>query len=114
MRDDVPGDAPSRNRGIAEAQGAWVAFFDDDQLAAPDWLLQLHRAAVATGAAIVGGAVRLDLPAEVLRRFGPYVRRNWFRETDNSAAAGPLAGKQLPGCGNALVAPARFPDRGGL
>ena len=40
---DVPGDAPPRNRGIAEARGTWIAFFDDDQLAAPDWLLQLLR-----------------------------------------------------------------------
>ncbi len=44
----TPGDAPSRNRGLAEARGKWIAFFDDDELAAPDWLYQLHLAAVTS------------------------------------------------------------------
>ena len=31
-----PGVVYARNRGVAEAQGEWIAFFDDDQLADPD------------------------------------------------------------------------------
>ena len=45
---EIPGPAPARNCGVAEAQGDWLAFFDDDELATPDWLLQLHRAALTT------------------------------------------------------------------
>ena len=100
----LPGDAPSRNRGIAEAKGNWLAFFDDDQLAAVDWLRQLYAAARETGGGIVGGAVRLDIPAETLRRFGPYVRATSFRESDDCPAIRRFTGKRLPGCANVLVA----------
>jgi succinoglycan biosynthesis protein ExoM len=102
--DATPGDASSRNRAIAESQGQWLAFFDDDQLAHPDWLLQLYRAARETGAPVIGGAVRLDLPQDVLDRVAPYVRRTSFRETLPSATIRRFTGKQLPGCGNALLA----------
>src|SRR6185503_15634020 len=55
---DEPGPAPARNRGLAHASGLWLAFFDDDELAEPDWLKQLYRAALQTGASIIGGAMR--------------------------------------------------------
>jgi succinoglycan biosynthesis protein ExoM len=44
-----------RNRGFAEAQGAMVAFIDDDETAAPDWLdelvttLRRNRADIVVG-----------------------------------------------------------------
>jgi glycosyltransferase involved in cell wall biosynthesis len=101
---DVPGDGPSRNCGVAACRGDWLAFFDDDQLAAPDWLRQLYQAAVETGAPVIGGAVVVHLSEEVLDRFGPYVRRTTFRETDPRVPAHPFVGKQLPGCANVLVA----------
>ena len=101
---DIQGDGPSRNRAVAETDGDWLAFFDDDQLAAPDWLRKLLHAALETGAPVIGGAVHLHLPQDVLDRLGPFVRRTSFRETDHSRLAHRFKGKQLPGCANALVA----------
>ena len=42
-RQELPGDAPTRNLGVARSTGPWLAFFDDDQLAEPMWP-QLRRA----------------------------------------------------------------------
>jgi succinoglycan biosynthesis protein ExoM len=44
-----------RNRGFAEASGAWMAFIDDDEVADPDWTDALIGALTATGADIVVG-----------------------------------------------------------
>ncbi|CAN5151793.1 glycosyltransferase [soil metagenome] len=44
-----------RNRGFAEAGGRWVAFIDDDEVAAPDWLDHLVGALRATDADIAVG-----------------------------------------------------------
>src|SRR6476661_2567590 len=39
------GIVPARNRGLREARGHWIAFFDDDQLADGQWLAELYRGA---------------------------------------------------------------------
>ncbi|HEX4147755.1 MAG TPA: glycosyltransferase, partial [Pirellulales bacterium] len=101
---DVPGDAPPRNHAIAKTSGRWLAFFDDDQLTAPDCLWRLFEEAEASGASIVGGAVQLHLPPEVLDRLGPFVRRNSFREIDFQRGVHRFSGKHLPGGANVLVA----------
>ena len=44
-----------RNRGFSEAEGALVAFIDDDEVAHPDWLDQLVGAVRDTGADIAVG-----------------------------------------------------------
>jgi glucosyl-dolichyl phosphate glucuronosyltransferase len=47
----------ARNSGVAIAQGALVAFLDDDAMAEPDWLMQLSRHCQNPRVLGVGGAV---------------------------------------------------------
>ena len=56
------GIATARNRSVKEATGKWVAFFDDDQIASPEWLLRLLRVAIKSGAECVGGPCLLVIP----------------------------------------------------
>lgn len=96
-----PGIAVARNRGLAESRGDWLAFFDDDQLAAPDWLERLLRFAQTHHLDCVAGVVKLriepsgcaDLPRELAGTLGatPHVKRPV-----------PMNGRVLPGAGNAL------------
>ena len=45
LRNDVPlGESGARNRGLAAARGAWIAFLDDDDLWAPEKLSAQVRA----------------------------------------------------------------------
>jgi glycosyltransferase involved in cell wall biosynthesis len=64
VREERAGVASARNRGIKEARGTWIAFFDDDQVAHPCWLKELLAQARRTGARCVGGGIRLRLPTE--------------------------------------------------
>jgi GT2 family glycosyltransferase len=100
----VPGPAPARNRGIAEAHGQWLAFFDDDELADENWLQQLYTCALENHASIVGGAMHLDLPADVLQRLGSFVRTTLLREINYYPKVQCYDRKRLPGTNNALVA----------
>ncbi|MCH8829851.1 MAG: glycosyltransferase family 2 protein, partial [Planctomycetes bacterium] len=43
--EEKQGVVPARNRGVAEANGTWIAFFDDAQLADDAWLLRLWETA---------------------------------------------------------------------
>ena len=53
--DPQAGANPSRNRGVRESQGDFIAFLDDDCIARPDWLARLmagfdsERVAAVTG-----------------------------------------------------------------
>jgi glycosyltransferase involved in cell wall biosynthesis len=68
LRHDTPkGVAAARNRGIAEATGAWLAFCDDDDLWAPDKLARQLHAARQTGRAwVYTGEVHVDADALVV------------------------------------------------
>lgn len=59
-----PGISAARNRAIdvARQRGSdWIAFIDDDETAAPDWLSRLTAAATKHDAAAVTGSVRAVL-----------------------------------------------------
>ena len=64
----------ARNRGVEEARGEWIAFFDDDQLADSRWLAELHAMADQQDCRAVGGAVKLKLPAGCQRELAPMCR----------------------------------------
>lgn len=51
----------ARNRAVEEARGDWIAFFDDDQLAAPNWLSRLYDTARAEKLLCVGGSRSLRI-----------------------------------------------------
>ncbi len=59
-----PGVAAARNCSVANADGEWLAFIDDDEEAASDWLKALLECAYAYQASVVIGAVHSRYPAD--------------------------------------------------
>ena len=96
------GIVPARNRGILEAAGKWIAFFDDDQLADRHWLLQLFSAAEERQVRSVGGAVHLQLPEGCHRKLAPLVR-TLLGESRWSNVTTPYTRSTSPGAGNWLL-----------
>ncbi len=101
--DSKAGIAVARNRGVNEARGQWIVFFDDDQLAASDWIKQLMAVAAEKSALIAGGARKLDVPEDLLSRLGP-VCRSVLGENLYPPQPEKLTGKDLPTTGNLLIA----------
>jgi glycosyltransferase involved in cell wall biosynthesis len=96
------GIVPARNRGIREARGRWIAFFDDDQLADSRWLAELHRGAVMKQCRVVGGSVQLTFPGGCTRRLDPTVRM-LLGEAMHGDQPLPYGGRLTPGCGNLMI-----------
>jgi glucosyl-dolichyl phosphate glucuronosyltransferase len=96
------GIVPARNRGIREASGQWIAFFDDDQLADRRWLIELYRGAHEKKCRVVGGSVHLALPEGCSRRLHPAVRM-LLGEVAFGNEPLPYGGRVTPGCGNLMV-----------
>jgi len=74
IRESGRGIPFARNRGVEEARGEWIAFFDDDQIAEREWLRELTRTARGTGAQIVGGVRQLDYLGEAPSEVAPMTR----------------------------------------
>ena len=94
----VPGVATARNVGLQATDAPLIAFLDDDEVAAPDWLAQLLAAQVDTGADVVFGPIRGRAPdaADWLK---PYLE-------DFFGRAGPASTRLIAqpfGCGNSLM-----------
>lgn len=96
------GIACARNRGVAESRAAWVAFFDDDQVAEPVWLKELHTVALKTGSACVGGAISLALTDQELSRLSA-VSRAILGEVSRGNEVRKCTRKEYPGTGNLLL-----------
>jgi glycosyltransferase involved in cell wall biosynthesis len=106
VEEKTKGYAYALNRGVVESRAEWLAFFDDDQLAAVGWLKELYRVAVDKKAPLVGGSMTLALSQEELARLGPLSRaqlgekrRSWS-EVRKCSRRRPLVSV---GSGNLLV-----------
>jgi GT2 family glycosyltransferase len=107
VREPREGVVHARNRGVREAAGGWIAFFDDDQLADPGWLRELHAVAQTQGAPCVGGRILLRLPPAPAVRLAP-VCSALLGATAEASAPRRYARKEQPGTGNVLVARSLF------
>ena len=96
-----PGVSFARNRGVQESSSTWIAFFDDDELAEPNWLLQLLAAAEQHQVKCVGGGVRLKLHEGIDRELQPWVRVTLG--CTESMREGMYEGKRVPTTGNMLI-----------
>lgn len=96
-----PGQVHARHRGFDEARGEWIANFDDDEIAEPDWCLAMLELARAKNIRSVGGALWLRLPEDCTRQLHPRVRRvlgesvNWKEPQPYTRRQGPGSGTQL-------------------
>jgi glycosyltransferase involved in cell wall biosynthesis len=101
IREKGKGYPDALNRGIKEATGKWITFFDDDQLAESDWLKNLLAVALQIGAGCVGGTIKLELPQERLMCLGPVCRGMLGEQINNEPKR--CQGRHLPSGGNMLV-----------
>jgi GT2 family glycosyltransferase len=96
------GIASARNRGLQEAAGQWIAFFDDDQLADPNWLGELLKMAHAKNVKCVGGAVLLQYATQDKPNPTAFVRM-LLGEALWSLQPAPYSLKHTPGTGNLMI-----------
>ena len=95
------GFAHARNRATQETDAPWIAFFDDDQIADPNWLIELWQTTQRNKTVCVGGAVHLKFIAPTFQP-GPYCRQ-MLGETQPDATEHQCASGFNPGTGNLLI-----------
>jgi glycosyltransferase involved in cell wall biosynthesis len=105
------GIVTARNRGIREAHGRWIAFFDDDQLADHRWLAELYRGAAEKQCRVVGGSVHLTFPSGCKRQLDPTVRM-LLGEAKLADQPLPYGGRLTPGGGNLMIERSVFDEVG--
>ena len=58
VHEPCPGVANARNAGLAATDAPIIAFLDDDETAAPDWLVRLYAAHLALSADVTFGPIK--------------------------------------------------------
>ncbi len=99
------GIARCRNRAVAASDSRFIAFIDDDDEAAPDWLASLHRAAIESGADAVFGPVSFRFAEEP----PAWMRQSVYRDPPAMAPGEPLSWYRSR-TNNAYVRRASLPD----
>jgi succinoglycan biosynthesis protein ExoM len=98
IHEPAPGVANARNAAVARVNTRYIAFLDDDQSAAPDWLQSLLACAARYPAAVTFGPVRATLP-ESGSQHGAYLTSFFSRPEIGTTGH---TTKSF-GCGNSLV-----------
>lgn len=119
IRQEHAGVAAARNRGVGEALGNYIAFFDDDQIAEKDWLSELAERALTDDADCVGGPCLLRLPLDCKSQLDPTIRRllgedpGMMPETNLIGSGFVLRNREAtPGTGNVLIKRSLFEQIG--
>ena len=104
VKEPQAGVSFARNCGVKNALGEWIAFFDDDQLAEADWLVNLFNSAKEQDVQAVGGAVHLLLVGgdSHKRNLRPWIRV-LFGCSDYMGSGYIYNRKNTPGTGNLLM-----------
>lgn len=113
VRGEGSGPTGALNAGLAESRGQWIAFFDDDQLAGPEWLGELLAAANENDAQLVGGPIEPLFVQSDAANLGP-VCRALCGEWPNFKGARKRNHIPLPAGGNRLVKRMVFDSIGGF
>ena len=93
-----PGVATARNAGLAATAAPLIAFLDDDEAAAPDWLSALLKAQAATRADVIFGPITGRAP-DAAPWLKPYLEQFFGREGPDRTG---LIDAPF-GCGNSLM-----------
>lgn len=102
LREDRPGISFARNTGVAAARGCYVAFLDDDEVAAPRWLASLLATIERARADIAIGPVYPEFSAPD-SAVPPYAKKMYTRDARLQSGAELTWG----GIGNCLIDAAR-------
>ena len=99
------GIARCRNRAVAASDSRFIAFIDDDDEAAPDWLASLHRVAVVNKADAVFGQVTFRFAEEP----PAWIRQSAYRDAP-AVSDGEALSWYSSRTNNAYVRRASLPD----
>lgn len=105
------GVAIARNRGLRESRGTWIAYFDDDQVAAAGWLAALLAMAGRRSLRCVGGPVRLVMP-DLDFREAPLLYQRLLGNTGLRTTPLRYSRKTAPATNNLLVHRSVFDEVG--